>query len=201
MPLGSVWTSCTFNFMVLFQNKSQKLRFGCNEDTVSLLHPNFCNLDITGDPGLHSGAGWVNSVEKLCGDCTKIVHSQCRCCAVSAASARKSYRARATSMQRLRRDRAAAVPFWACRFCVVSIQGLCNATYDMSMGYGLEIFSNLYNFPLNKIVEAAAPLWKSHCRLLPTRGGCTERRMLARYRLHRPIVGKISNAFSNAMIM
>lgn len=38
------------------------------------------------------------------------------------------------------------------------VRGLCNATYDMSTGYGLTIFSNLYNFSLNKIVEAAAPV-------------------------------------------
>ena len=55
--LGSVWTSQTFHFVLNFKNKSQKLSFGCNEDSVSLLHPNFCNLDITGD---HECLSWKN---------------------------------------------------------------------------------------------------------------------------------------------
>ena len=37
----------------------------------------------------------------------------------------------------------------------IKCKGLCDAIYDMSMGYGLTIFSNLYNFPLNKVIEAA----------------------------------------------
>ena len=39
-----------------------------------------------------SGATRGKSVQRLCGDCTEIVQCQCSCRAVSAASARKSYR-------------------------------------------------------------------------------------------------------------
>ena len=53
----------------------------------------------------------------------------------------------------------------SCVFCTISahiravpVRGLSNATYDMSTGYRLTMFSNLYNFSLNKIVEAAAPV-------------------------------------------
>ena len=38
------------------------------------------------------------------------------------------------------------------------VRGLCNATYDMHTGYGLTIFSNLFNFSRNKIVKAAEPV-------------------------------------------
>ena len=40
----------------------------------------------------------------------------------------------------------------------MSVRGLYNATYDMYMGYGLTIFSNLFNFSRNKIVKAAEPV-------------------------------------------
>ena len=46
-----------------------------------------------------SGATRGKSVQRLCGDCTEIVQCQCSCRAVSAASARKSYRARAGIVQ------------------------------------------------------------------------------------------------------
>ena len=81
------------------------------------------------------------SVQRLCGDCTEIVQCQCSCRPVSAASARKSYEARAGIGLR-----------------AVSVRGLCNATYDMSTGYGLTIFPNLSNFSLNQIVETAEPV-------------------------------------------
>ena len=40
------------------------------------------------------------------------------------------------------------------------VRGLCDATYDISTGYGLTIFQIciLLNFPLNKIVDAAEPV-------------------------------------------
>ena len=83
-----------------------------------------------------SGATRGKSVQRLCGDCTEIVQCQCSCRAVSA---RKSYGARAGIGLR-----------------TVPVRGLCNATYDMSTGYGLTIFfSNLLNFSLSQIVEAA----------------------------------------------
>ena len=70
-----------------------------------------------------SGATRGKSVKRRCGDCTKIVQCQCSCRAVSAASARKSYGARAGIGLR-----------------TVPVRGLCNATYEMSTGYGLTIF-------------------------------------------------------------
>ena len=70
-----------------------------------------------------SGATRGKSVHRLCGDCTEIVQCQCSCRAVSAASARKSYGARAGIGLR-----------------TMPVRGLCNATYDMSTGYGLTIF-------------------------------------------------------------
>ena len=42
-----------------------------------------------------SGATHSKSIQRLCGDCTEIVQFQCSCRPVSAASARKSYGARA----------------------------------------------------------------------------------------------------------
>ena len=68
-------------------------------------------------------AGRGESVQRLLGDCTKIVQFQCGGRAVSAASARKSYEARRASVQRLRGEGA-----------------VCSTTYDMSTGYGLTIF-------------------------------------------------------------
>ena len=88
------------------------------------------------------------SVQRLCGDCTEIVQCQCSCRAVSAASARKSYGARAGIGLR-----------------TVPVRGLCNATYDMSMCYGLTIFFQICkNFSLNQLVEAAEPVNPRECR-------------------------------------
>ena len=100
------------------------------------------------------------SVQRLCGDCTEIVQCQCSCRPVSAASARKSYGTRAGIGLR-------AVP----------VQGLCNATYDKSTGYGL-IFQNLSNFSLN---EARESVRKSHSRLLPPQGGLAGAALKGRY--------------------
>ena len=85
-----------------------------------------------------SGISQGKSVQqRLIGDCTKIVQSQCSCCAVSATSTWKSYGARAAPVQRLRGDGAVTMQppchFWA----AVPVQRLCSATvatymYDMS---------------------------------------------------------------------
>ena len=92
-----------------------------------------------------SGATRGKSVQRLCGDFTEIVQCQCSCHAVSA---RKSYGARAGIGLR-------TVP-------VMPVRGLCNATYDMSTGYGLTIFFKfvklLAKVRLNQIVEAAEPV-------------------------------------------
>ena len=71
-----------------------------------------------------SGATWGKSVQRLSGDCTEIVQCQCSCRAVYASSA-PSYGARAGIGLR-----------------TVPVRGLCNATYNISTGYGLTIFSN-----------------------------------------------------------
>jgi len=66
----------------------------------------------------------------------------------------------------------------SCVFCTISARPprgaravICNATYDMSTVYGLTIFSNLYNFSLNKTVEAAAPV-NPYENLTPMRCSC-----------------------------
>ena len=87
-----------------------------------------------------SGATRGKSVQRLCGDCTEIVQCQCSCRAVAAASAWKSYGARAGIGLRM-----------------VPVRGLCNATYGMSTGYGLTIFFSFF-FSLNQIVEATEPM-------------------------------------------
>ena len=66
-----------------------------------------CNF-FYGAPGATRG----KSVQRLCGDCTEIMQCQCSCRPVSAASARKSYVARAGIGLR-----------------TVPVRGLCNATY------------------------------------------------------------------------
>ena len=69
-----------------------------------------------------------------------------------------------------------------CRGCAEMVRHRAvfeRATYDMSTGYRLTIFQIcIYNFPLNKIVEATEPacesVRKSHSRLLPPHGGLAE---------------------------
>ena len=104
-----------------------------------------------------SGATRGKSVNRLCGDCTEIVQCQCSCCVVSAASARKSYGARAGIGLR-----------------TVPMQGLCNATYEMSTGYGLTIFFKFVKLlvkPNRRGRGARESVRKSHSRLLPPQGG------------------------------
>ena len=91
---------------------------------------------------------------------TEIVQCQCSCRAVSAASARKSYGARAGIGLR-----------------AVTLRGLCNATYDMSTGYGLTIFSKFVKLlakPNRRGRGARESVRKSHSRLLPPQGGLAE---------------------------
>ena len=110
-----------------------------------------------------TGAGRSKSVQRLRGDCTEIVQSQCNYRAVST---RKSYWACAASVQRLRGDGAVTVQppclFWACGLRAVPVRGLCSATYDLATtclrATNLQFFKFVYNFPLNKIVEAAEPV-------------------------------------------
>ena len=91
-----------------------------------------------------SGASRSKSVQRLRGDCTEIMQSQWSSCAVSAASRWLSYGARAASVQRLPGDGAVTVAppcrFLACGLRAVPVRGSCDATYDMSTGYGLTIF-------------------------------------------------------------
>ena len=91
-------------------------------------------------------------------DCAEIVQKSCN---VSAVSARKSYGARSGIGLR-----------------TVPVRGLCNATYDMSTGYGLTIFFQICikNFLLNQIVEAAEPVNPyENLTAASARGGRTER--------------------------
>ena len=108
------------------------------------------------------------SVQRLCRDCTEIVQCQCSCRAVSAASARKSYGA-----------------------CVgiglrtVPVRGLCNATYDMSRGYGLTIFFKFVKLlakPNRRGRGARESVRKSHSRLMPPQGGLAEAARKGGYR-------------------
>ena len=107
-----------------------------------------------------SGVTRGKSVKRLCGDCTEIVQCQCSCRAVSAAytaSARKSYGARAGIGLR-------------------TVRGLCNATYEMSTGYGLTIFSNCQTSreTNHRGRGARESVRKSHSRILPPQGGLAE---------------------------
>ena len=107
-----------------------------------------------------SGAIRGKSVHRLCGDCTEIVQCQCSCRVVSAASARKSYGARSGIGLR-----------------TVPVRGLCNATYDMSTGYGLTIFFKFVKLlakPNRRGRGARESVRKSHSRLLPPQGGLAE---------------------------
>ena len=76
-------------------------------------------------------------------------------------------------------DLSATMQFSSVRSLCGALAGILRCHYDLSTGYGLYKynFSNLYNFPLNKIVEAAEPVnpyKKSHSRLLPPHGGLAE---------------------------
>ena len=114
-----------------------------------------------------SGAGQGKSVQRLRGDCTEIVQSQCSCRAVSPASARKSYEAHAASVQRLRKNGArwlcsrraifegATSAWYPCGDCAVPPMTCLWAT-DIHV-YVWFFFSNLYNFPLNTIIEVRSP--------------------------------------------
>ena len=107
-----------------------------------------------------SGATRGKSVQRLCGDCTEIVQGQCSCHAVSASSARISYGARA-----------------GIGLHTVPVRGLCNATYDMSMGYGLPILLKCVKLlakPNRRGRGARESVRKSHSRLLPPQGGLAE---------------------------
>ena len=98
-------------------------------------------------------------------DCAEIVRKSCNvrcsCRAVSAASARKSYGARAGTGVR-----------------TVPVRGLCNATYDMSTSNGLTIFFltfvKLLAKPNRRGRGARESVRKSHSRLLPPQGGLAE---------------------------
>ena len=83
----------------------------------------------------------------------------------------------------------------------VPVRGLCNATYEMSTGYGLTIFKTLSNFSRNQIVEAAEPVnpyenvtVASCLRREPSRrphGKGDTGRIRARYGLRRPIASQM----------
>ena len=80
--------------------------------------------------------------------------------------------------------------FWACGVRAVPVLGLCDAIYNMSMGYGLTIFKISITSPLNKFVEAAEPV-NPYENL--TAASClrTERGIRSGYGLRRPIAGQM----------
>ena len=79
----------------------------------------------------------VQSPQPPDGNRTETVRLPCRGCAVTVAQPRR---------------------FWACGLRAVPVWGLCNATYDNVYGLWTDDFSNLYNFPLNKIIEGTEPV-------------------------------------------
>ena len=141
-----------------------------------------------------SGGGWGKSVQRLCGDCTEIVPSQCSCGAVSDASTWKivwspcGFHAEAVVTVQL------PYHFWACGVRALPVRGLCNANLRHVYGLWTCDFSNLYNFPLNKSVVgdgACESVQKSHSRPLPPHGGRTEGGIRAGYGLCRPIAAEM----------
>ena len=92
-------------------------------------------------------------------DCAEIVRKSCRCRPVSAAP----------HGNRTEPVRGSAFARCPC--------GDCNATYDMSMGYGLTIFSKFVKLlakPNRRGRGAREYVRKSHGRLLPPQGGLAE---------------------------
>ena len=107
-----------------------------------------------------SGATRDKSVKRLCGYCTEIMQCQCSCRAVSAASARKSYGARA-----------------GIGFRTVPVRGLCKC--HLRNVYGLRAydffkFVKLLAKPNRRGCGARESVRKSHSRLLPPQGGLAE---------------------------
>ena len=152
-----------------------------------------------------SGAGWGKSVQRLRGDCTEVVQSQCSCRTVSAAFARKSYGVSAASEQRLREEGAVTVQplchFLAWGLREVPVWGLCNASYRPTT-----CLRATDKFMIFRVVElptrsmqnlrgrrAQESIQKSHSCLLhvPPHGGRTERGIRAGYGLRRPIAGQM----------
>ena len=129
--------------------------------------------------GLGGNLGWSRT--ETCLDWTEIVQCQCSCCAVSAASVRKSYGTHA----------GIGLP-------TVPVRGLCNATYDMSTGYGLTIFFKFVKLlvkPNRRGRGARESVRKSHSRLLPPQAGLAEAArkggIRAGYGLRRPILSQM----------
>ena len=81
---------------------------------------------------------------------------------------------RAEAARRWFDNRGATMPFFSVRPPCGARVGIVRC--HLRHVYRLQTydFSNLYNFPLNKIVEAAEPVQKSHSRFLPPHGGLAE---------------------------
>ena len=90
-------------------------------------------------------------------DCAEIVRKLCNVSAVAVQSLQPPHGTRAGIGLR-----------------TVPVRGLCNATYDMSTGYGLTIFFKFVKLlakPIRRGRGAHESIQKSHSRLLPPQGG------------------------------
>ena len=133
----------------------------------------FLVCGLGGQPGVNPYRDRAEIVRKSC-------NCQCSCRAVSAASARKSYRASG-----------------GIGFRTVPVRGLCNATYDMSTGYGAYDFVSSHYFvkllakPNRRGRGTCESVRKSLSRLLPPQGGLGEAARKWGYGLRRPIASQM----------
>ena len=80
---------------------------------------------------------------------------------------------------------------------LVPLRASCKQSTTRLRATGLRFFRICQTFHFDKIVEAAAPvnpydvLQKSHGRLLPSHGGCTEMEIRAVYGLRKAIVSQM----------
>ena len=122
-----------------------------------------------------SGASRGKSIQRLRRDRAISVELPCSLRSLQTVIVRSPCGFRAEAARRWCGDRGATVPFFSVRPPRDARAGIVRCHLRHVYGLRTYDFSNLYNFPLNKIVEAAEPVnQKSHSRLLPPHGGLTE---------------------------